>query len=91
MKIVAIAPVALAAALAHCPRAAPCAPLETRCASNVAEICDADGDWHELVDCDLVSEQSEEGFVCAYVDESTDDDRVTGHTCVPDIADGGAP
>jgi hypothetical protein len=30
-----------------------------------------------------VSEQSGAPFVCAFVDETTEDGRVTGHTCVP--------
>jgi hypothetical protein len=50
--------------------------------------------YHELADCDLVSEQSGAPFVCAFVDETTEDGRVTGHTCVPaadaDAAAGGS-
>jgi hypothetical protein len=61
----------------------------TRCSDNVVEICDADGSYHELADCDLVSEQSGAPFICAFVDETTDDGRVTGHTCVP-AGDAGA-
>ena len=47
----------------------------TRCASNTAEICDADGSYHELADCDVVSERSGAPFVCAFVDETTEDGR----------------
>ena len=47
----------------------------------------------ELADCDDVSERSGAPFVCAYVDETTEDGNVTGHTCVPaseaDAAAGG--
>ena len=56
-------------------------------------ICDADGSYHELADCDDVSERSGAPFVCAYVDETTEDGHITGHTCVPaanvDAAAGG--
>ena len=47
--------------------------------SNTAEICDADGSYHELADCDDVSERSSAPFVCAYVDETTEDGHITGH------------
>ena len=46
-----------------------------------------------IADCDDVSERSGAPFVCAYVDETTEDGHITGHTCVPaseaDAAAGG--
>jgi len=83
MKSCAIASVFAACFFAHCRPSDDCVLGATRCSGNVAEICDADGSYHELADCDLVSEQSGAPFVCAFVDETTEDGRVTGHTCVP--------
>jgi hypothetical protein len=78
---------------AHCRPIDGCVRGATRCTSNAAEICDADGSYHELADCDDVSERSGAPFVCAYVDEATEDGHITGHTCVPvseaDAAAGG--
>ncbi len=75
--------VAAAALLAHCPAAERCSPGASRCSGNVAEICSANGFYHELADCDVVSRQSGGPFVCGYVEETTRDGLVTGHTCVP--------
>jgi hypothetical protein len=72
---------------AHCRPIDSCELGATRCAGNTAEICDADGSYHELADCDDVSERSGATFVCAYVDETTEDGHITGHTCVPATAD----
>lgn len=73
---------------AHCRPIDGCVRGATRCSSNTAEICS----YHELADCDDVSERSAP-FVCAYVDETTEDGHITGHTCVPaseaDAAAGG--
>ena len=60
-----------------------CASRSTRCVGNVAEVCDADQYFHELMDCDQVSAQSRERFVCGYVEEGTADGVVRGHTCLP--------
>ena len=73
---------------AHCRPIDGCALGATRCSGNVAQICDADGSYHELADCDLVTELSGAPFVCAFVDEETEDGRVTGHTCVPESEGG---
>ena len=43
---------------AHCRPIDGCIRGATRCTSNAAEICDADGSYHELADCDDVSERS---------------------------------
>ncbi len=81
MKSCAIASALAACFLAHCRVTDGCLPGATRCSGDVAEICDADGTYHELADCNLVSAQSGSRFVCAFVDETTEDGRVTGHTC----------
>jgi hypothetical protein len=90
MKCCAIASVFAACFLAHCRPPDGCLRGATRCSDNVAEICDADGSYHELADCDVVSEQSGAPFVCAFVDETTTDGRVIGDTCVPADDDGAA-
>lgn len=78
---------------AHCRPIDGCVRGATRCTGNTAEICDADGSYHEFADCDDVSEQSGALFVCALVEETTEDGHITGHTCVPasdaDAAGGG--
>lgn len=71
------------ACLANCRPSDGCEPASTRCHGNIAEICDADGSYYELADCDVVSERSGAPFVCAFVDEETEEGRTTGHTCVP--------
>jgi hypothetical protein len=92
-KALLLTALAVACLGAHCRPIDSCALGATRCAGNTAEICDADGSYHELADCDDVSERSGAPFVCAYVEETTEDGRVTGHTCVPssdtDAAAGG--
>ena len=76
---------------AHCYPGNGCPRGDTRCTNNVAEICDANGSYHKLADCDLVSEQSGAPFVCTHVDVTTEDGHVAGHTCMPasDAAAGG--
>ena len=74
---------------AHCRPIDGCLRGATRCSGNTAKICDADGIYHELADCDDVSERSGAPFVCAFVDEETEDGHITGHTCVP-ASDGDA-
>ena len=74
---------------AHCLPIDGCPLGDTRCTGNVAQICSADSRYQTLVDCDLVSAQSDALFVCAYVEEMTRDGLVTGHTCVP-ASEGGA-
>lgn len=94
MKALALTALAVVCLGAHCRPIDGCPIGATRCNDNVAEICDHGGSYHELADCDLVSEQSDAPFVCAYVDEMTPDGHITGHTCVPEseapAADGGA-
>lgn len=81
----------LGGCFAHCRPPDGCARTETRCVGNIAQICDANGYWTILTDCNLVSRQSLQPFVCAFVDEETEEGRVTGHTCLPASEhDGGA-
>lgn len=84
MKTLALTAFAAVCLGAHCRPIDGCLRGATRCTGNVAEICDADGSYHELADCDVVSEQSRAPFVCAYIDELTEDGHIAGHTCVPE-------
>lgn len=68
---------------AHCFPKDGCVPGATRCVRNAAEICDADGAYHMLADCDVVTEQSGAPFTCAFVDETGTEEPVSGHTCMP--------
>lgn len=74
---------ALGAYAASCRPPDGCVPRATRCLANHSQICDADRYWRELSDCDRVSVQSGASFACQYVDEETEEGRVTGHTCMP--------
>lgn len=90
MRALFFSALAVACLGAHCRPIDGCVRGATRCTGNTAEICDADGSYHELADCDYVSERSGAPFVCAFVDEETEDGRITGHTCVPSDDAGGA-
>ncbi|MCP3104515.1 hypothetical protein LZ198_37200 [Myxococcus sp. K15C18031901] len=85
MKALLLAPLLATALLTRCRAPDGCAPVATRCAGNVAEICNADGNWQVAADCDTVSEHSHAVFTCTFVSE----DGVTGHTCVPAAPDAG--
>lgn len=74
---------------AHCRPPAVCTPGATRCVGNIAEICDADGGYQTLADCDAVSTQSDASFICAWVEETTSEEPVRGHTCVTAEGDAG--
>jgi hypothetical protein len=93
MKALALTALTVVCLGAHCRPIDGCGLGATRCTGNTAEICDADGSYHELADCDEVSARSGAPFVCAFVDETTDDGHITGHNCVPasdaDAAAGG--
>lgn len=80
-----VAAVIAAFVLMHCRPIDGCTPESTRCVGPIAEICDADGRFHELADCRRVSEQSGGTFVCAAVDVTIGDGRIMGHTCVPAV------
>lgn len=75
-----------------------CPMGETRCDGEVAQICDANGQWQTLLDCNRVSELNRAAFACApIVVEDDEVGRLPGHTCVPagtppvGGTDGGAP
>ncbi|WP_141621558.1 hypothetical protein [Myxococcus sp. AB036A] len=85
MKALLLTPLFAAALLTRCRVPDGCAPVSTRCAGNVAEICNGDGNWQVLADCDAVSEHSSTAFTCAYVNE----EGVAGHTCLPTTVDAG--
>ncbi|RKI03386.1 hypothetical protein D7Y15_33105 [Corallococcus sp. AB030] len=86
MKALLLAPLLATALLTRCRAPDGCAPVSTRCAGNVAEICNGDGNWQVLADCDAVSENSSASFSCAYVNE----EGIAGHTCLPTTMDAGA-
>lgn len=61
--------------LAGCPSgSAVCTQLETRCANDWAQICNADGQWDSIADCSVV--EGAGPFTCQ-VDEDGD------HVCLP--------
>lgn len=59
--------------LAGCPDPE-CQPVETRCAGEVAEICDSEGFWSVLMDCAATLPPTS----CCEVT-----DPEPGHTCLP--------
>lgn len=64
--------VVAAFAILGCP-AAVCEQLETRCASDVAQVCNADGQWQVVMDCGQVEPGA---WSCG-------EDPDEGHTCNP--------
>lgn len=46
----------------NCPSPAVCTHLETRCADDVAQLCDADGHWQTVMDCTVITP---EGWHCS--------------------------
>ncbi|RJS14139.1 hypothetical protein DRW03_35445 [Corallococcus sp. H22C18031201] len=85
MKPLLLAPLLATALLAHCKAPDGCAPMATRCAGNTAEICNADGSWQVLADCDAVSNNIGATFTCTYVNEA----EAAGYTCMPADLDAG--
>ena len=75
---------------AGCRQADNCVPQATRCAGNVAELCNANRNWQTQLNCTEVGKRSGAQFVCAYVSEQTDDGLIQGHTCVSVGAAGAA-
>jgi len=86
MKALILASLLATAFLPRCLSPDGCMPLSTRCAGNLAQICNADGNWQTQADCDAVSEHSSMAFTCAPI--SVED--ISGHTCVPAATDAGA-
>jgi hypothetical protein len=60
-----------------------CPPATTRCVDNLVELCDADGRWLVVADCDQLSRMSGTGWVCTPVPFVTDAGVVDEHSCVP--------
>ncbi|MFP2956547.1 hypothetical protein ACLEPN_01630 [Myxococcus sp. 1LA] len=85
MKALLLTSLLATALLTRCRAPDGCGPVSTRCAGNVAEICNGDGNWQVLADCDAVSEHSNSAFTCTYVNE----EGVAGHTCLPATVDAG--
>lgn len=44
---------------------AECEPELTRCAKNIAQICNQDGFWENIIDC----KEIEENWICCWVEE----------------------
>lgn len=64
--------------LLGCPApAAVCTHLETRCADNVAQLCDTRGQWQDVVDCEGVASPTQLRWSCVEDDEGD-------HVCLPD-------
>jgi hypothetical protein len=63
---------------AGCP-APVCPTLATRCDGQVAQVCDADGQWQEVADCSTLWETSGGEWTC----EPTTSDGVEVHACLP--------
>lgn len=55
---------------------APCHHLETRCVSNVAQICNSDNRWEDMAECSGV--EGDATFSCQ-TDEEGD------HVCLPEM------
>lgn len=64
--------------LAGCPTPV-CPTLATRCDAQVAQVCDADGQWQEVADCADVARTSGGEWTC----EPTTSDGVAVHSCLP--------
>lgn len=88
MKIALVCLFGMLSIAAYCQPLGGCALGVTRCAENIAEICNANGVFEVLADCDEVSAQSEAPFVCTFIDVPSPEGPVRGHTCV--LGGGGA-
>jgi hypothetical protein len=61
-----------------------CPPLASRCNGNVAELCDPDGDWIVIADCDAISPQPGARWACvAPTSSAAIDAGLDGATCLP--------
>ena len=61
-----------------------CEPTVTRCDGHAAQVCDADRDWVDVLDCADLSRTSGGSWTCAAVEDGT-------HTCLPDDTGEGSP
>lgn len=60
-----------------------CRPLASRCDGNVAQLCDPDGAWIVVADCEAVSRQTGEPWECVESVPLDGDAGVDGATCLP--------
>lgn len=61
-----------------------CVPGQTRCAGAQVQICDSGGRYQTFLDCDQVTAQSEQDFMCCPLTEIVDGgEEVPAHTCLP--------
>ena len=74
--------IAIAAITTGCRRHDGCTPLNTRCDGQVAQLCDTETDWIDVVDCDQVTARTGEPWTCVDLDPKRDA-GVDGATCVP--------
>ena len=61
-----------------------CRVNDTRCSGPVAQVCDSDQRWVEIMNCDEVAAQSGGRWTCQALDGDA------GHTCLPVEEDAGA-
>ena len=66
---------AVATALVGCGTSNDCAEAETQCNENTVEVCNTEGAWEEIENCDDVSVGGLT-FECGY------DETVEVHTCL---------
>jgi hypothetical protein len=66
-----------ALALCACEPVDHCRVNDTRCSGSVAQVCDSDQRWVEIMNCDEVAAQSGGLWAC----QALDGDAV--HTCLP--------
>ena len=60
-----------------------CRVNDTRCSGPVAQVCDSDTRWVEIMNCDEVAAQSGGEWTCQMLDDGS------GHTCLPVEQDAG--
>ncbi|MCP4677320.1 MAG: hypothetical protein GY854_17760 [Deltaproteobacteria bacterium] len=58
-----------------------CEPDETRCHGNKVEVCNGDGEWCEVMNCDELGDDGA-AWTCCLVDLE-DWDFGDVHTCLP--------
>ena len=71
-------------ALAGCPTTAPSCPTIgfTRCQGQRAQICQADGTWGTIEDCDRTTANTGTPWVCCFFPGDGDAGWPAGNTCL---------
>jgi hypothetical protein len=59
---------------ASCPPTGVCEPQQTQCVDDVAQLCDPEGRWQDVMNCAEV--EGDHTFSCQQ-------DPEEGHTCLP--------